>query len=210
MGIVPRLFERLRSPSWDEVEYQALDLETSGLEPKQDRILGVGMVPLRDGVIRWGERYFSLVHPEGFDRLAGEAIAVHQILPAELDEAPTLTEVLTAVEERLEGRVLLAHHAPLDVGFLRVAYRATGRRWPRLRVVDTRLLLARLDRRLQRLHPYGRPLPRSLGEVRELLELPRYDYHHALTDALATAELFLALRQRLGLTTLRQLGARKS
>jgi len=210
MGIASRLFDRLRSPAWNEVEYMALDLETSGLDPRRERILGVGMVPLRGGVIQWGERYFSLVHPEGFDRLAGEAIAVHQILPAELDEAPVLSEVLQAIEERLEGHVLLAHHAPLDVGFLRVAWRAAGRRWPRPQVVDTRLLVARLERRLHQLHPYGRPLSRALGEIRETLELPRYDYHHALTDALATAELFLALRQRLGLTTLRQLGARRS
>lgn len=200
----------LQSPAWDEVDYWALDLEASGLDPARERILAVGMVPVRGGVIRWGERYYSLVHPEGFERLGGEAIAVHQILPTELEVAPVLAEVLSAVAERLEGHVLLAHHAPLDVGFLKRGYRATGRSWPHPRVVDTRLLVARLDRRLHQLHPYGQPLPRSLAEVRDALELPRYDYHDALTDALATAELFLALRQRLGLRTLRQLGARRS
>jgi len=199
-----------RSPAWNEVVYWALDLETSGLDTARDRILAVGMVPIRDRAIVWGERYFSLVHPEGFDRLAGEAIGVHQILPVELDQAPTLDEVLGEVEPRLEGCVLLAHHAPLDVGFLKRAWRKAGRHWPRPRVVDTRLLIARLDRRLHQLHPYGRSLPRSLGEIRETLDLPAYDYHHALTDALATAELFLVLRERLSLKTLRQLGARKS
>lgn len=205
-----RLAEWLRSTAWDAVDYLALDLETSGLDPERERILGVGTVPLHGGVVRWGERYFSLVHPEGFGRLDGEAIGVHQILPAELQDAPPLDQVLAAVEERLEGHVLLAHHAPLDVGFLRRAFRAAGRPWPRPRVVDTRLLVARLDRRLHQLHPYGRPLPRSLAEVRKALDLPRYEYHHALTDALATAELFLVLRRRLGLQTLRQLGARRA
>lgn len=201
---------KLRSPAWDEVDYWALDLETSGLDAARDRILAVGMVPVRKGAIRWGERYVSLVHPEGFDRLGGEAIGVHQILPAELSEAPRLGDVLAEVGRRVEGTVLLAHHAPLDVGFLKRAFRTAGRSWPRPRVVDTRLLIARLDRRLHQLHPYGQPLPRSLGEIREALDLPPYDYHHALTDALATAELFLALRNRLGLVTLRQLRPRRS
>ena len=41
--------------------------------------------------------------------------------------------------------------------------------------------------------------------MRALLGLPEYEYHHALHDALATAELFLALRARLRLERLRQL-----
>jgi DNA polymerase-3 subunit epsilon len=199
------------SPGWDEPVYWALDLETSGLSPRKDRILSVGMVPVRAGAIAWGERRYSLVHPGSPPGsradLTREAIAVHHILPEELEKAPPAARVLDEVVDRLSApeTVLLAHHAPLDVAFLRRAVRRSGRSWPRPPVVDTRVLLARLDHRRRRLEPYPHPLPRTLTEAREALGLPAHEAHHALSDALATAELFLALRRRLDAKTLRQL-----
>jgi len=202
------LLERFRpAPWWDEPVYWALDLETSGLNPKSDRILSIGMVPIRRGAVAWGERFYSLTHPGSFEGLTREAITVHHILPEELEQAPPVDAVLPEIAERLgdEDSVLLAHHAPLDLAFLQRAFRAAKRLWPRPRVVDTRLLISRLEQRRQRLEPYPTPLPRALSEIREHLGLPDCEYHHALSDALATAELFLALRERLDATTLRQL-----
>ena len=206
------LLDRLRpAPWWDDPVYWALDLETSGLDPKSDRILSVGMVPIRRGAIAWGERFYSLTHPGSFEGLTREAITVHHILPEELAEAPPFDEVLPEIAERLAGdgagreSVLLAHHAPLDLAFLGRAFRGAKRPWHRPRVVDTRLLISRLEHRRQRLEPYPAPLPRALSEIREHLGLPACEYHHALSDALATAELFLVLRKRLGAETLRQL-----
>jgi DNA polymerase-3 subunit epsilon len=196
---------RRSSPLWDEVDYWALDLETTGLDAAKDRILSVGMVPVRQGIILWGERFYSLVRPNSFAGLTKEVMAVHHILPTEIHAAPGLDEVLPEVERRLEEGVLLVHHAPVDVGFLKHAWRRRGRRCPCPQVVDTLALLHRLAHRLHQLEPYGKPLPRSLSESRAFLGLPPYDYHHALTDALATAELFLMLRARLGLERLRRL-----
>lgn len=206
--VLRRILDRLQpAPWWDDPVYWALDLETSGLQAEQDRILSVGMVPIRAGAIAWGDRYYSLTHPGSFDGLTREAITVHHILPEELEHAPPVSEVLPEIAGRLEraGSVLLAHHAPLDLAFLKRAFRAAKHPWPRLPVVDTRLLISRLEHRRQRLEPYPHPLPRALSEIREHLDLPACEYHHALTDALATAELFLVLRERLGARTLRQL-----
>jgi len=51
-------------------------------------------------------------------------------------------------------------------------------------------------------------LPRSLAELVDYFNLPAYTAHHALADALATAQLFLALRARLDLQSFRQVKAR--
>jgi DNA polymerase-3 subunit epsilon len=163
------------------------------------------MVPLRGGTVRWGERFYRLVRPPSFAGLDDAAITVHHIVPEELHRAPPPAEVLPEVAVRLEGAVLLLHHAPLDLAFLRRGFAAHGLAWPRPPVVDTRLLIARVEDRLRRIEPHPRPLPRALSEIRDQLGLPRYATHHALTDALATAELFLALRARLGAERLRQL-----
>ena len=198
-----------RSRPWNELVYWALDLETTGLDPETGTILSVGMVPVRDGTIRWGEHYYSLIRPETSELAATDAIAIHQILPEELLGAPDLPHVIRQVEARIsDDEVLLVHHAPLDLGFLRKAFRSLGRRWPKPTVVDTQTLAARLEQRRHILEPYARPLPRGLAELRTTFGLPPFGGHHALSDALATAELFLAMRARLGARTIRQLRRR--
>lgn len=191
--------------AWDDAVYWALDLETSGLDARRHCVVSVGMVPVRHGTVRWGERFYSLVRPPSFDGLDDAAITVHHIVPQELHRAPLLADVLPQVAARLAGAVLLLHHAPLDLAFLRRGFAEHDLDWPQPPVVDTRLLVARLEDRLRRIEPHARPLPRGLSDVRALLGLPVYEAHHALTDALATAELFLALRARLEATQLRHL-----
>ena len=193
------------SPAWETLTYWALDLETSGLRPASDQILSVGLVPVRGGVVRLAEQYYTLVRPAEPERLSLEGLRAHHILPSELGHAPALAQVLPEVDARLREGVLLLHYARLDLAFLRAAYRRSGRPWPRPKVVDTVELALKLGYRQQRFHPHPQPPPTALPEARERLGLPRYRNHHALSDALATAELFLALRARLGARTLREL-----
>lgn len=193
------------SPAWNEAVYWALDLETSGVDPKTDAILSVGMVPIRDGTVRWGERYYSLVRTEAARAAAPEALRVHHILPEEVASAPPLEEVHREIARRLAEGLILVHFGKLDVGFLRAAESRLGRKGRFPVVVDTVRLLSRLGHRRRQIEPYAEPLPSDLAKARAELGLPWHLRHHALYDALATAELFLVLRQRLGAKTVRQL-----
>lgn len=192
-----------RSPPWDAVTYWALDLETGGLDSRHDPLLAIGMVPVREGTIRIGEGYRTLVRPEraGIDPAS---VRAHQILPGEVEGAPALAEVLPEVDRRLRGGVLLVHYQSIDVTFLRRDFGRAGLRWPSPRVVDTARLLVRLGR-------MGRPdlasdqIERNLSRARRAHGLPDYEAHDALVDAIATAELFLVLRKLMGARTLRDL-----
>jgi DNA polymerase-3 subunit epsilon len=183
--------------------FWALDLEMSGLHPGADRILSVGMVPIRQGVIRYGERFCSLVRPPDLTGLSTEGLRVHHILPAEIVDAPTLAEVLPEVDRRLREGTLLLHFAQLDLAFLRDGYRRCEMHWPGPPLVDTMNLLLTYHQRLQQWTPHPPPPRTALDEARVDLGLPAYPSHDALSDALATAELFLVLRSRLGLERLR-------
>ena len=57
-------------------------------------------------------------------------------------------------------------------------------------MIDTEVLARR---RLQRRNQPYRPGELRLSGLRERYQLPRYRAHNALSDALATAELFLAI-----------------
>jgi DNA polymerase III subunit epsilon len=192
-----------RSPRWDQAVFWSLDLETTGLKPDRDRIISVGMVPIRAGVIRYGQRYHQLVKPEGLGDLSTEGIRAHHILPAELAGAPPIAEVLPVIDAKIREGVLLVHFAHLDLQFLRGAYRRCGMTWPKPPVVDTVELVLRWHQRQQQWTPHPPPPRTALSEARAAFRLPEYPGHDALIDALATAELFLALRHALGLDTLR-------
>ncbi len=195
------------SPPWERVTYWALDLETGGLDPRVDPVLAVGMVPIREGAIRLAEAYASLVRPEMAASIKPASIPAHQLLPAEVGSAPLLEDVLLEIDRRLREGVLLVHQAAIDVRFLERAYRRTKRRYPKPPLVDTVTLLVKAARRARFVDPGASEMEPdlNLSAARRANGLPDYGQHDALTDAIATAELFLALRRRLGARTLRDL-----
>jgi DNA polymerase-3 subunit epsilon len=195
------------SPAWDSVVYWALDLETGGLDARRDPIIAVGMLPIRAGKVRLGEGYRTLVRPADGRPIDPESVRAHQLVWGEVKDAPPVADILPEVHRRIAEGVLLVHHKGVDVAFLKDAYRRSGMRWPSPPVVDTVDLLAKVARRrhLKRPELPADPPSLNLSVAREAHGLPPYQAHDALTDALATAELFLVLRHALGARTLRDL-----
>jgi DNA polymerase-3 subunit epsilon len=196
------------SPAWDAVTYWSLDLETGGLDARRDPIIAVGMLPIRGGILKLGEAYRTLVRPEDGREIKPESVRAHQLVRGEVSGAPPLAEVLAQVDRRLREGALLVHFQAIDVQFLKRAYDRQGLRWPRPPVVDTVELILKLDRKTRFIRPADAPADvpsTNLTETRHRLGLPEYQAHDALTDAIATAELFLVLRKLLGAKTLRDL-----
>jgi len=165
----------------------AVDLERSGLDPSTEHIISIGWIPIDGRAIK--ARGAGHVYVCGQGRV-GQSATIHGVRDQDLEGGETLEGALAALLEALEGRALLVHHAPLDTGFIDRACREVfgGPLMPH--VVDT-VVMARA-----KLERAGLPMPAGtyrLGALRERYGLPRYGAHDALTDALATAELYLAM-----------------
>ena len=187
---------RAPDPPVAELELLALDLETSGLDPARHEVLSIGMVPVRGLVIDLaGAQHYAVrpAHPDG----VGQSATVHGITDDAAADAAPLAAVLPQVCAALHHRVLLAHHAVIEVAFLTRACREAGLVVPDLRVIDTVVLQRRV---LARGRPRGQVGEEelTLEGARRFLGLPRYHSHEALTDALACAELYLAQVAALG------------
>lgn len=193
-----------RSPPWDSVVYWSVDLETGGLDSTADPVLAVGMVPIRSGMICLREAFRTLVRPEEGSRITPASVQAHQLVLRDLEEAPSLSDVLPEVARRLGEGVMLAHHAAIELSFLRRSFERAGLRWTSPRLVDTRRLLLR-KARLQDPNVSTEAVALNLARARAEHGLPEYQAHDALSDAIATAELFLALRMAVGARTLRDL-----
>ncbi|MDX1674868.1 MAG: exonuclease domain-containing protein, partial [Longimicrobiales bacterium] len=187
---------RIRRADWRRTTLWVLDLETGGLDPRTDPILSVGMVPIREGAIALGDAYYSLV---ASDRPIDESsLRIHHILPGDLEVAPSPADVLAEVRRRVEGGVLVVHQWSVDVPFLAHGFRALGHEPPVFAVIDTVELLRRYARRQGLVNMERTQFSTALTDAREWFGLPPHRSHEALSDAVATAELFLVLAHRLG------------
>ncbi|RZL81324.1 MAG: 3'-5' exonuclease [Rhodococcus sp. (in: high G+C Gram-positive bacteria)] len=186
-----RLFRRtdtLKCP-WRDAEFAVVDLETTGLDLARDTIVSYGAVVVRHGRIVTSESLYGLVHPECDIR--PEAVAVHALREADVADAPPLSEAVGTLRDLLTDRVLVAHAAWVDTAFLSRAFRDNGLKF-RPAVVDT----AALARALGAAPRQHRHEP-NLEWLADTLGLPVVDPHHALGDAVTTAQVFLALASRL-------------
>lgn len=169
------------------VEFVALDVETTGLDPRQDEILSFGLVGLRAGQIDLATAAHYLVSPQR--SIPEHSAVIHRITDDQAARGQPLAKVLPLVLARLSGRVLLGHHVSVEQDFLDAACRRMYGAAFVVPAVDTEVLIRQwLEQRNQ---PFaGRDL--RLHALRTRYGLPRYAAHDALVDAVATAELFCA------------------
>jgi DNA polymerase III subunit epsilon len=182
---------RLRRRPWVEAEFASLDFETTGLDPDRDAVVSFGVVPVRHGRVILAESEYREVASEV--PLTARSIVVHGLRPLDLQGAPTLSQVLSDLHSSLQRRYLLAWSADVEAGFLSRAF-GGSERWWRRRIVDV-LLLAKVADRLE--GRATRPGDYNLTIAAARLGTPVHAPHHALDDALTTAQIFLVLATKL-------------
>lgn len=172
----------------------ALDVETTGLDPEKDAIISLGAIPFDAARIRCREAQYWVVKPTS--ELSEESVTYHHITHTELQHAPSLKTVLRELLEVMQGHIVVVHYRNIERGFLDQACQRHFNESFCFPLIDTMELEARLHPvrqpgRLARL--FGRkPLSIRLDDSRRRYHLPSYHAHHALSDALATAELLQA------------------
>lgn len=173
----------VRTP-WREARFCALDLELTGLVPGLDQIVAVGMVAVEQGRVQLGDARYTLVASQRAS--SPGAILTHRLRDADLDGAPALDEAMELILDTLAGRVPIFHHGVIESAFLSSHLRRRGVRMPA--AVDTEVLgLGWLSR--SGVHRGSL----SLSALLQLLGQTPDPAHHALADALSTAQAFMSL-----------------
>lgn len=179
-----------------EAEFVSLDIETNSLDAASADMLSVGWVVVRDGSVDLSSTETYIVRPS---RDVGDSASVHGLTDTVVGAGVDWGIVTDKIVSVLTGRVLLVHHAGLDKVLLdRMCRRRFGSRLL-VPVVDT---LALAHRRQRRHHHLDDSSSLRLPDLRDTYSLPRYSAHDCLVDAIATAELLLAMAAHHRLTTL--------
>ncbi|MFD1007737.1 MULTISPECIES: 3'-5' exonuclease [Oceanisphaera] len=177
-----------------QVPFVAMDFETTGLNQKKDAIVSIGLVPFNLQRIRCKEAKHWVLNPH--KPMSEEAVVIHGITHSEVQAAPDLLLVLDDLLAALAGCIVVVHHKAIEREFLASALKARLNEGIVFPVVDT----MELEARRHRDKPLGlwarlrgqKPASIRLADSRDRYHLPFYQPHHALTDALATAELLQA------------------
>ncbi|QEP43824.1 3'-5' exonuclease [Ectothiorhodospiraceae bacterium BW-2] len=175
-----------------QVPIVAIDLETTGLKAKEDDILSIGLLHLNGEIIELQQSLHLLVRPA--QAIPEPSAIIHGITDTDAAAGLPLEEALNQILPLIAGRVMLAHHAAMELNFIGRAIEIIyGCRWI-VPVIDTEWLARR---QMQRRNLPIRRGDLRLATLRQHAQLPLYRAHNALSDALATAELFLVQREQL-------------
>lgn len=161
--------------------YVCIDLETTGLNPKTDRIIEIGAVKVVEG--RIADTFSTYVNPGR--KLEERIVELTGIAQEQVDDAPEIIQVLPGLVAFLEDYPLLGHRILFDYSFLKkaavnqkISFEKQG--------IDTlriaRCFLPELEKR-------------SLEFLCKHYEIPHHA-HRALADAEATSVLYQKLAEQ--------------
>jgi DNA polymerase-3 subunit epsilon len=172
----------------NQVEIVAIDFETTGLDLSKDHVISIGTVDIVNLGVQLKSTFHQLISSD--INLPETSVVIHQITDNALTEGEKIETVLPQLLEHLTGKVLLAHNAKVEVGFLNRMCQDLYDTKFIMPVIDTQFLARRS---FKRNNTEFKSNDLRLFNLRESMGMPAFKAHNALMDAIATAELFLAL-----------------
>jgi DNA polymerase-3 subunit epsilon len=187
----------------DQVRFILLDSETTGLDPRKDRLITIGAIAVIAGEVLLEDTYEAMLKVE----YNSSAVTVHGVTREESLSGMDEPEVLEQFLGYLRDGIIVGHHINHDVETFNAGYeRHWGFRMSN-RSLDTMALALRLeaDGAFADQEPFR---SFSLDELCDRFGVIPHDRHTAPGDAFMTALVFqrlLRLATRAGRSTLGQL-----
>jgi DNA polymerase-3 subunit epsilon/CBS domain-containing protein len=179
--------------SLTDAGFVAIDLETTGLDPRRDAIVSVAVIPFVRGEPEPG--YRTLVDPER--AIPPESTRIHGITDVDVRGAARLDRVLPDLMNVIGPAIIVGHAVEFDLAILGRETQARGQ--PRLAntFLDTQRLAAAL-------FPDWSDL--GLDTVAARIGVTIEGRHTAQGDAIAAGRILLALLPRLAARGVRTIG----
>jgi DNA polymerase-3 subunit epsilon len=178
--------------------FTVVDFETSGLNPHTDHIVSIGWVHIIDGIIKLNTaQHFIINEPIlatgscNDTKQYNTARSLHHILPEQQKRGISIEAAMQLFFTDLPSNILIVHGSTIEKRFLEQFF--ISQKLPNLPFIwlDTLKIEQNTIYNNRGLNDF------RLFSLRHKYKLPDYPAHHALVDAIATAELFLAQRKSL-------------
>lgn len=175
--------------------YVVFDLETTGFSSKNDKIIEIGAVKIKEGSIV--DRFSEFVNPEM--RIPYNITELTSITDEMVENAETIEKILPKFLEFCKDSVIVAHNAGFDVGFIKKNARDIGEEFD-YPVLDTVPLSRYLYPELKKV---------KLNIVAKHLGVSLENHHRAVDDAKCTGDILLKcfekIKEEKNINTLKEL-----
>ena len=161
-----------------ESTYVVFDLETTGLSPKNNEIIEIGAVKIKNHEVI--DRYQSFVKPD--NKIPSKITDLTGINDNMVADAEKIDNVLDDFIDFIDDSVLVAHNADFDYSFLQSAFLKTNRKEAEYPVLDTLALSRALLSGIKN---------HKLNTLAEYFNVNLENHHRADDDAEATAEILI-------------------
>lgn len=171
--------------NWADLDLAVLDVETTGLDPAQDRIIEIGILRFVGGEVV--DKYEQLIDP-GCE-VPQEVVDLTGIKPEDLEGKPRFEQVAHDVHGWLQGVGIVAYNLSFDKGFIAAELERCGLAWPEQAPTFDPLIFAR-----QFFKNLGR---KNLGRIAKELGIEAKEAHRATEDARVAGRVLFAFADRL-------------
>ncbi|MCR5862498.1 3'-5' exonuclease [Flavobacterium sp. J372] len=169
--------------------YVVFDMETTGLDYKEDVILSIGAIGVANNAVEVGDFLEVFIRQEKFTpRSVALADEINETGHEKIVEAEALIQFLTFIKDA----TLVSHNINLDVEMLNQALKRLDLGRIRNPLMDTNVLY-------QRWKDLPDEKQLSLDELCNALKVRKSDRHTASGNAYITAIVFLKLKNKLGI-----------
>ena len=156
--------------------YVVLDLEMTGLNPKNDKVIEIAAVKVQNGKI--ADTYSTLVNPQ--IKISERITELTGITNEMVTSGASMDEAMQKLIDFIDGEVIVGHNVRFDYSFIKQW--AVNHKIPlELKAYDT-LKMART------LLPQEQP--KKLEALCEYFNIPRENAHRALDDTIETKKIF--------------------
>lgn len=161
-----------------QLKFCVFDLETTGGNHKNDKIIEIGLVVIENLEIKAQKNY--LIQPE--IKIPEFIQKLTTITPQDVKTAPIIEDVIDEILETMGDSILVAHNTSFDVPFFNSVLRRLGRAELPNKSLCTNLMTKYLIPNL---------MNTNLNYMSKIFHIHHDKAHRALDDALATAGLLL-------------------
>ena len=168
-------------------EYVVFDTETTGLNPKEDEILSIGAVKIRDNKILTSETFEIFLKPS--KAISAKSIEVHGIRPCDLQNATDINEGVKKFLEFIGSRDLIGYYLEFDVAMINKYIK------PMLGITLPNKMIEVSEMYFEEkitLIPQGN-IDLRFDTILKNYDIPNMGLHNAVNDAIMTAMIYLKL-----------------
>ena len=167
-----------------DCEYTVFDIETTGFSHRNDKIIEIGAVKIRNNEII--DRFSELINPE--ISIPDKIIEITGITDPMVEDKATIDSILPRFIDFIGDSVIVAHNSDFDMSFIRTKSEQLGLDKVENLVLDT-LALSRIMYKDLKNH--------KLNTIAKYLDVQLKNHHRAVDDSEATANILIKSIEKL-------------